>query len=83
MIDVTIPSALAGSRAFKAEWDVICTADGAFQFVSSTLVMPGGTDAQSVSRTVDMSTVDRGVNVSVILGNVADSVYIDTVEIFA
>ncbi len=83
MTDVTIPISTAGSKAFRAEFEVVCTADGNFQFVNSTLVLPGATDATSIARTVDMQSADRGVVVSVILGNIADIIHIDTVELYA
>lgn len=87
MTDVTIPSGAPANAFWKARWDVVCTADGAFQLVSSELLVEGASgamlgDMTMIARTVDMSSTDRGIILSVILGNSADNIAVWSVELF-
>jgi hypothetical protein len=83
MTDVTIPAGTVGNAPFQAEWEVTCTADGAHQFVSSLLHIDGKTPyVTGVKSTVDMSSDNRDLTISAILGNSADRVTFDIVEVF-
>lgn len=78
MTDVTLPIGTPANAFWDAEWDVTCTADGAFQLVRSRLLVEGTSsaglaDVTMIARTVDMSTADKGVIVSMTNTQAADS----------
>lgn len=80
--DVTLPSGMATNKAFKAEFEIICTADGSNQLCTSTLQADGMASATTVAaRTINLATADAGVIVSSILANSADTLRVHAVEL--
>lgn len=83
MTDVTIPAGTASGADFVAEFEVICSADGNTQRVSSWLLVDGQLpDVTSLSRTTTMDDADHSANISAILANSADSVSLHVVELW-
>lgn len=82
LIDVTIPSGSA-PQGWTAEWNVVSTEDGSAQLISSTLVGATFYDAQTIRRNLDVETNDQDVRVSVIVANAADSITLDSCEVWA
>lgn len=82
LIDVTIPAG-ATAQGFTAEWTVVSTSDGSTQLISSTLVGKTFQDAQTIRRPLDTETNDQDVRISVIVANSADSITLDSKELWA
>lgn len=81
-VDVTIPAALAANGAFRAEFEMVCTADGANQLFHSNLLADNvALDVQAIPRTIDVSTSNTTVAVSCILANSADTIRFYAIEL--
>lgn len=80
--ELALPAGFGAGQHFKMEFDMIAAADGASQKFVATLTAQGASYAYVAARSFDMSTVDRGVNVSAVPGNVADSVTFRVGELY-
>lgn len=80
--DVTIPAGIVGAKSFRAEFELICTADGNNQLSSATLVGAGFYDATSAARTIILDSTASSVRVSIELADAADSITLDSVEVY-
>jgi hypothetical protein len=82
MTDVTVPAGTASNAKWHAEFDVVCTDDGAFQRASSRLLCDGQLpNVESAARTVDMSS-DHSIKISATLADASDSITILSVEVW-
>ena len=81
LTDVTIPAG-AAQQGWSAEFVTVSTSDGATQLATSTLVGATFYNATTIRRAFDTTTNDQDVRVSVIVANAADSITIDSIELW-
>lgn len=81
--DVTLAAGTVSGSRFKAEFEVICTADGDNQIYLSELTGEGViSDYTDPRRNLSNADADKGVAISVIAANAADSITIKTCEVW-